>query len=89
MSNSNEFTGEGTPRWINEHETAMREKLDRHVAHSQERFDAALDKTSEVIGKAGSFVKKHTPEGIGNRVQDLTDRAQAALDTDGDTDSDS
>lgn len=86
MSNTNEFTGEGAPRWIDEHQAAMREKLDRHVAHSQERFDAALDKTSEVIGKAGSFVKKHTPEGIGNRVQDLTDRAQAALNTDGDSD---
>ena len=86
MSNTNEFTGEGAPRWIDEHQAAMREKLDRHVAHSQERFDAALDKTSEVIGKAGSFVKKHATEGIGDRVQDLTDRAQAALNTDGDSD---
>ncbi|WP_159501477.1 hypothetical protein [Microbacterium sp. 18062] len=79
MTENEESTRDDVATRIQAHEESMKQRLDAHTARSEERFAAAVGKTSDAIGRAATFTKDHTPDAVGRRVEDIASRAQTAL----------
>lgn len=80
MRSQHEQNRQRVSQEIRDHEEKMQQNLEEHTVHSQDRLARAVAKTSETIGRAGQFAKKHTPGAIGRHAEGLARRAQAALD---------
>lgn len=64
---------------VQAHQDTMAGTLDNHLANSGDRLERAIAKTSEAIGDLATFAKEHAPESVGDRIEELADRARGAL----------